>query len=117
MAPKEVKSGSVRIFYPDFTREQLIEKLRARMPELAKKLPIKSVSLFGSWAKGNATVASDIDLLIVYSGRKRGDAFAIAKTTIAIPGTEPHVYSEREAAKMDQVISQMLKESVEIFSA
>jgi uncharacterized protein len=108
-------SASVKVFYPDFGREELIEKLKARMPELAKKLPLKSVFLFGSWAKGNHTVASDIDLLIVYSGRKREDAFAVAKTTIAIPGVEPHIYSEQESAKIKPVIDRMLEGSVKIF--
>jgi len=108
-------SASVKVFYPDFSREELIEKLKARMPELAKKLPLKRVFLFGSWAKGNHTVASDIDLLIVYSGRKREDAFAVAKTTIAIPGVEPHVYSEKESIKMKPVIERMLEGSINIF--
>ena len=108
-------SASVKVFYPEFSREELIEKLKARMPELAKKLQLKSVSLFGSWAKGNHTVASDIDLLIVYSGRKREDAFAVAKTTIAIPGVEPHIYSEQESVKIKPVIERMLEGSINIF--
>jgi len=108
-------SSSVRVFYPEFTREELIEKLKERIPALAEKLPLKLVVLFGSWSKGNYTVASDIDLLIVYSGEEREGAFALAKITIGIRGVEPHLYSEPDYLKMKTAILKMIKDGIVIF--
>jgi hypothetical protein len=107
-------SGSVKIFYPEFSREELIDKLRKGIPLLKEKLPLCLVSLFGSWARGNYTAASDIDLLVVYSGPEREDAFAIVKTSMEIEGLEPHVYSERAYLEMKPLISRMLEKSVPI---
>ena len=111
----EKSSASVKVFYPEFSREELIEKLREAVTLLKERLPVCQVSLFGSWAKGNYTAASDIDLLVVYSGPERKDAFALVKTIMSITGLEPHVYSEREYRKMKSIISRMLKDSILIF--
>ncbi|MCS7141108.1 MAG: nucleotidyltransferase domain-containing protein [Candidatus Nitrosocaldus sp.] len=39
--------------------------IRSRMDELRDALNVRLVVLFGSYAKGNYTVASDVDLLVV----------------------------------------------------
>lgn len=44
-------------------RENLIDLLRANMEEL-HRLGIRSISLFGSVARGESTPGSDIDLLV-----------------------------------------------------
>ncbi len=87
---------SVRVFFPRFDRAELIRRLGERMAALNGALPLLRVVLFGSYAQGNYTVASDVDLLVVYRGRSREDAFAIVKQVLAIPALEPHVYSEDE---------------------
>jgi len=46
----------------------LLDLLRKRISALEGKLPLKRVVLFGSYAKGRQTVASDVDLLVVYTG-------------------------------------------------
>ena len=79
---RKESSSSVRIFYPKFNKEELIQKLKERIEELAGKLPLSLVVLFGSYARGNYTVASDVDLLIVYSGKERKNAFTTAKKTL-----------------------------------
>ena len=57
-----------------------------------------------------------IDILVVYKGPKRDDAFNIIKKTIKLSGLEPHVYTEDEYRKMKDVLSKMLGEkSVVIF--
>ena len=48
--------------------ERLLDLLRKRISALEGKLPLKRVVLFGSYAKGRQTVASDVDLLVVYTG-------------------------------------------------
>ena len=74
------------------------------------------VILFGSYAKGNYTVASDVDLLIVHKGERRKDAFAIAKKTFDIPRLEPHVYSEGEYENLKASIYKMIENGVVLFS-
>jgi predicted nucleotidyltransferase len=61
-------SSSVKIFYPTLSQAEVVSCLRAGMRELEKQLPLVYVALFGSYAKGNYTVGSDIDLLVVYRG-------------------------------------------------
>jgi predicted nucleotidyltransferase len=91
----------VRIFYPAQSRDDLIRRLQERLPALAARLPLRRVVLFGSYASGRFTAASDIDLLVVHDGPPRDDAYALVRRTLSIPRLEPHVYSleEYEAAR------------------
>ena len=109
-------SSSVRIYYPKFDREWLIQRLKERLDALEEKLPLQLVVLFGSYAKGNYTVASDIDLLVVHKGEERKDAFAIVKKTFSIPRLEPHVYSEGKYERLKGNISKMIENGVVLFS-
>lgn len=108
-------SGSVRIYYPKFSKEELIEKLRQGVKILIKVLPISRVILFGSYARGNYTASSDIDLLVVYDGISRPDAFSMVKKSIAVPMLEPHVYSGHEYEKLKDTISKMTKDGLVLF--
>jgi len=58
--------GSAKIFWSKLSREELLRLLAERLPELQQKLPLVLVILFGSYAKGNYTAGSDVDLLVVY---------------------------------------------------
>lgn len=105
-------SGSVRVFYPEFDREEIIQVLSERLEELGRRLSLVQVVLFGSYAKGNYTVGSDIDLLVVYKGERRDDAFATVKKVLDIPRLEPHLYTEEEYKNMEGTLSRMTKEGV-----
>jgi len=109
-------SSSVRVFYPKFNRQELICKLKERLRALQEVLPLSLVVLFGSYARGNYTVASDVDLLIVYKGKERPDAFASAKKALDISLLEPHVYSESEYEKLKETIDRMTTDGVILFS-
>jgi len=113
---RKESSSSVRIFYPKFDRKELIQKLKKKIEELAKEIPLSLVVLFGSYAHGNYTVGSDIDLLVVYKGKERKDAFATVKKTLSISLLEPHVYSENEYEKLRIVIAPMIAKGVVLFS-
>ncbi len=106
--------GSVRVFYPAFRRHELIERLRASISDLRARLPVRRVVLFGSWAQGRATAASDVDLLVVYADPPRADAYAIVKCTLGIPRLEPHVYAESEYAQVRDVVDRMTRDGVEM---
>jgi len=45
-------------------RTEILTKLRAAAPALAKKYHVRSFALFGSYSRGEATGESDIDLLV-----------------------------------------------------
>ena len=108
--------SSVRVFFPRFDRAELIRRLEERMAALDEALPLLQVTLFGSYARGNYTVASDIDLLVVYRGRPRKDAFAITKKTLNVPALEPHVYSEEEFEQAQGRIARMTEEGIVLLS-
>lgn len=105
-------SNSVRIFYPEFDREYLIRKISEGLPKLKERLLLKLVVLFGSYARGNHTVASDVDLLVVYKDTPREDAYSLVKKTLDLNRLEPHVYSLREYEEMKETIEKMIKGGV-----
>ena len=110
-------SSSVRVFYPRFNRIQLVGLLKEGVQSLRERLPLRLVVLFGSYARGNFTVASDIDLLVVYEGESRDNAFAVTKKTIAIRGLEPHVYTAEEYGDLKGTIDKMIQGGIVLFPA
>lgn len=108
-------SSSVRVFYPRLSREEVVGLLKERLPRLTGKLPVLKAVLFGSYAKGNYTVASDIDLLLVYAGPPREDAYALAKRTLTIPRLEVHAYTEEEARRLGDTIRRMEADGIVVF--
>jgi uncharacterized protein len=108
-----VSSGSVRVFYPA-SREQIVALLRERLPALATVLPLKRAVLFGSWAKGRATAFSDIDLLVVYDGPPRDDAYKTVRRCLDVRGLEPHVYAEAEADGVRPTLDRMMREGISL---
>ncbi|MBX2897776.1 MAG: nucleotidyltransferase family protein [Cyclobacteriaceae bacterium] len=50
------------------TREDILTILRAHKAEIQKKYPVASLALFGSFARGEQTAKSDIDLLVEFNG-------------------------------------------------
>lgn len=107
-------SGSVKVFYPSYRREELIALLQQRLPALRAALPVEQVVLFGSWAVGRATAFSDIDLLVVYRGPPRRDAYALVRRSLGVRGLEPHVYCEEEARAMAATLARMTRSGVRL---
>lgn len=109
-------SSSVKVFFPRHTREEIGHHIRSSLVALQKHIVLKRVVLFGSYARGNHTVASDIDLLVLYKGSAREDAYALCKKIFHLPGLEPHVYSEDEYEEMKQTLERMAEGGVVLFS-
>jgi len=80
------------------------------MPALQGVLPLKRVVLFGSYARGQQTIASDIDLLVIYAGESREEAYALVKRTLNIPGLEPHLYTEQEYEQVKMTVERMIRD-------
>ena len=53
------------------SRPESTDALRARiaaaLPDLRGRYPIRSIGVFGSWARGEQTAASDVDLLVEFA--------------------------------------------------
>lgn len=103
------------IFYPEYDKEKVLEIVRNSLPQLLKVLPVKLVVLFGSYARGNFTAFSDIDLLVVYEDSIREDAYKMVKKTIKLKGLEPHVYSLSEYKQIENTITKMIEDGVVVY--
>ncbi len=51
-----------------YQTSQILQKLRELKPILLQKYPIRSIGLFGSYARNEANQNSDIDILIDFQG-------------------------------------------------
>ncbi len=49
-----------------------VETLKEKVAPIFKNYPVNKAILFGSYAKGNATIASDMDLYIDTNGKLKG---------------------------------------------
>ena len=47
-----------------YTLQSILEKLREHKPELQRKYPISNLGVFGSYARGEASPKSDIDIAV-----------------------------------------------------
>lgn len=47
-----------------------LQKIKKTAPSIFKRYGVKRAAVFGSVARGSATAASDVDLLVEFSGRK-----------------------------------------------
>ncbi len=108
--------SSVKVFFPSYSREELISVLNEGLQKLKEVLPVKRAILFGSWAKGRATAFSDIDLLVIYSDPPRDDAYKLVRKTVNVRGLEPHVYSESEARQIEYILERMTKDGIVLFA-
>src|SRR6266536_2643292 len=51
-----------------YTLQTILEKLRQYKPELQRKYPVSKLGVFGSYARGEATIDSDIDIAVEITG-------------------------------------------------
>ena len=91
-----------------------MDQLRLGVLALSRDLPVKRAVLFGSWASGRATAYSDIDILVVYEGPARDDAYRVVRHHISVRGLEPHVYAEAEAEAVGQMLERMTRGGVSL---
>lgn len=54
-----------------------VEEIRCRITPVAKKYRLAAVYLFGSYARGDATEASDVDLLVDLTGTEIDSLFKL----------------------------------------
>lgn len=107
----------MKVFYPSWNLEALLTRLRERIAALQAVLPLRCAVLFGSYARGRQTAASDIDLLIVYAGVARSDAYTLVRRTLGIRHLEPHVYTEEEYAQVQDILERMVQDGITVYDA
>jgi len=52
----------------DVSSDNLISRLREHAPTWSERFGVRSLRIFGSWARGTATTGSDVDLLVAFDG-------------------------------------------------
>ena len=85
-------SSSGLMFYSKFKKRRSFGSSPRDSRSSRRNFP-RSFSPLGSHAKGNYAVASDLDILVVFRGQKRDDAYAVVKKVLGIPRLEPHLYT------------------------
>ncbi len=46
--------------------EQILSKIRPELPKLRRRFGVRTLGLFGSWARGEASPHSDVDFLVEF---------------------------------------------------
>ena len=72
-----------------------IRRLRQHKPELKKKYPVSGLGVFGSYARGEATNESDIDIVVEISGPMGLNFIAIADEIEGLFGIKTDVVPKR----------------------
>lgn len=93
-------SDSVRIYYPRLSREELISLLKERVRILSEELSLDLVVLFGSYATGRFTVASDVDLFAVIRGGRKDYAYVRMYDILGVDNLQLHIYTREEYEKL-----------------
>lgn len=63
------RAGSKRAALPEKPRpslEQILESLRAQLPELRERYRVRNLWVFGSYVRGQARKRSDVDILVEF---------------------------------------------------
>jgi hypothetical protein len=89
----------------------ILKETREEILRIAAKRGARQVRLFGSFAKGMATEASDVDILVeMESGRSLLDLVAIKQDLEDLLGRPVHVVtaSSRSPYMRDEVLKEMV---------
>ena len=80
------------------------------------KQGIVKVTVFGSYARGDATLTSDIDMVINSNGRLKGIMFFVVSDEIAkaLP-IKSDIYEQREIIKDSALYNDISREGVVIY--
>jgi predicted nucleotidyltransferase len=49
------------------TKDEILLRLRRKKKDIQSRYPVKNIALFGSYARGEQTSESDIDLMVEFS--------------------------------------------------
>ena len=78
-----------------YTLQNILKILRQHKPELQKKYPVSKLGVFGSYARGEATEDSDIDIAVEINGPMGLSFVAMANEIEALFGVKVDVVLKR----------------------
>ena len=90
----EKSSNSVRVIYPEFNRDQVIERLENSARSVADRIGLQLLILFGSFAENRYTAASDVDVLVVCDDDAVAKAHEFLHNAAQLRNLELHVYGK-----------------------
>jgi predicted nucleotidyltransferase len=95
-----------------------IEEIKSIIVPLVEIHPVRRVILFGSYARGDATERSDVDLIIDSDGQLNGfDFFGIAGRIIKNMPIKTDVFEMSEVNTPSALIDSISREGVTIYEA
>lgn len=77
------------------TQQEIISVLKAHKPRLQQEFPLQRLALFGSWARGDQTSNSDIDILVEVAPKIGLRFVTLAERLEALLGREVDLVSRR----------------------
>ncbi len=93
-----------------YTLNGIIEVLQAHKPELQRKYPLSSLAVFGSYARGEATPSSDLDIAVETSAPMGLNFVAMANDIESLFQIKVDVVPKR--AIKEQYLASVLKDLV-----
>lgn len=78
-----------------YTLQSILAKLRQYKPELKRKYPVTNIGVFGSYARGEATDKSDIDIAVEIDGSMGLNFVAMADEIESLFGIKTDVIPKR----------------------
>jgi len=95
-----------------------IEEIKSYIIPIVKKYPVDKVILYGSYARGDASDTSDIDLVVESRGRLRNSKiFALGGDLLMVLPVRVDVYDILEIANPSAMYESIQKEGVIIYDA
>lgn len=95
-----------------------IEEIKTYIMPIAEKYPIAKIILYGSYARGDASDASDIDLIVDSQGRLRNrKILAFGGELLGVLPVRVDVYDILEIANPSAMYDNIQKEGVVIYDS
>jgi len=100
--------------------ETISRTIEDYVADVKSAMPIDKVILFGSYAKGNATAHSDIDLCFFSSSFESQDAFDVVRELFRMTrkygnfDIEPHVFSTSDLETDNPFVKEILRTGKEL---
>lgn len=92
-----------------------IKEIKEKVSLVFKKYPIKSCILFGSYARGEATKDSDVDLVIDRGALKGLSFFGMAASVQEALGKEVDILTVYQVSQDQKLLANVLKDGVRIY--
>ena len=95
-----------------------IEEIKTYIIPVIKKYPVKRVILFGSYARGDATETSDVDIIVDSQGHLRNrKIFALGGELLDVLPVRVDVYDILEIMKPSVMYDNIINEGVVIYDS